>query len=170
MKNGLVFHTGSFNWRDPYITQDRISGTYRDRRIEFSYSALMFTTGYATWDSQLRISTFHRPTGTFMLDKRWLFSKEKSRIGDRFFDKKVRIVRENPKGYVYKVISDKQLRNRVYRFFSFPFTVDRAISLSASGRLNLLDRGIIRTENKLLEALDLLCDLAEAIDAMTLEV
>jgi len=65
-------------------------------------------------------------------------------------------------------IQNVQLRKNIYLFFSFPITVDREISLTAGGKLELFDRGIIRNRKKLSEAFDLLCDLAEEIDSVSL--
>ena len=168
VKNGLVFHSGSINWRFPLFTQDQVSGTYRGRKLNFSYSPFMTSEVYAIWNSHIYVSSFHRPNGTFRIGSRRFTLKGRSKIGDSLLDKKVRIVKENPKGYLSKVIQNVQLRKNIYSFFSFPITVDREISLTAGGKLELFDRGIIRNRKKLSEAFDLLCDLAEEIDSVSL--
>lgn len=169
-KYGWTYFPGKFSWI-PFGVKDHIKGDYRGRKLRFSYRfghqpTLDGDIDY--WQTKYQITPNLPPAGHsggyFRLDQNKLLRKAGPPIGDRYFDKKARIIKEKRKGYTAIFLSDTTIRKRVARFLANSVMDDRKISLTPTGLLKLQDSGLFQSEKRMLKALDLLSDLADIVE------
>jgi hypothetical protein len=166
-KYNLSYNPGDFIWGGFAVAQDIMTGSYRGRKLRIVYSIFMGKKDI--WQIKIQLKAKVDPDGIFRLDQKGLLKKKRPPLGDKGFDKHTRIIKDSPRGYLKAVLSDQALRESVSDFFANPFDVERKINLTPKGMLWLQDQGVYQTERRLLANLNLLSDLADAVETLHLQ-